>query len=128
MRGLLRARSASSSLRIIPIRSIVNASAPRSDTTASDQVAFIPWISDTTVMIDDTATMLPRSVSSDRSLFAQIELRASRIDSRICAIDLAALTRLGHLDEIAVEHVTDRIERAGDHAVALLQAVGHLEI
>jgi hypothetical protein len=39
---------------------------------------------DTTVMIDDTATMLPNSVSNDRSLFDQMEPSASLIDSKIC--------------------------------------------
>ena len=43
----------------------------------------MPWMSDTTVMIDDTATMLPSSVSNDRSLLAQMELSASLIDSKI---------------------------------------------
>ena len=84
-RGLLRARSASSSLRTMPWRLMVKASAPRSERTALDTVAFMPWMSETTVMIDDTATMLPSSVNSERSLFAQIELSASFTDSKILA-------------------------------------------
>jgi hypothetical protein len=81
MRGLLRARSMSSSLVTMPMRSTVNESAPVRDSTASATAAFMPWISDTTVMMDDTATMLPSSVSSERSLFAQMEASASLIDS-----------------------------------------------
>ena len=54
---------------------------------ASVTAAFTPWISATTVMIDDTATMLPSSVSSDRSLFAQIDASASMTDSKICYMD-----------------------------------------
>ena len=57
-------------------RWIWNASAPISDTIAFDTAPFNPWISDTTAMIDVTATMLPSTVSSDRSLFDQIALRA----------------------------------------------------
>jgi hypothetical protein len=34
--------------------------------------AFMPWMSDTTVTIDVTATMLPSTVMNDRSLFAQM--------------------------------------------------------
>ena len=61
----------------MPIRWMVNESAPRSDTIASVTAAFTPVISATTVMIDDTATMLPSSVSIDRSLLAQIDASAS---------------------------------------------------
>ena len=38
----------------------------------------IPWISDTTAMIEVTATMLPSTIMKDRSLFAQIELKRER--------------------------------------------------
>ena len=48
----------------------------RHDRVAS-RAAFTPVISATTVMIDDTATMLPSSVSIDRSLLAQIDASAS---------------------------------------------------
>ena len=57
---------------------MVNESAPRSETIASVTDGVHPGISATTVMIDDTATMLPSSVSIDRSLFAQIDASASR--------------------------------------------------
>ena len=75
-RGLACARSASSCVRVMGMRWIWNASAPISDTIAFDTAPFNPWISDTTAMIDVTATMLPSTVSSDRSLFDQIALRA----------------------------------------------------
>ena len=81
MRGLLRWRSASSWLRVMPMRCTVNASAPRSERMALDTALFTPVMSATTVMIDDTATMLPSSVSSDRSLLAQMEASASFTDS-----------------------------------------------
>ena len=102
-------------------------------------------MSATTVMIDDTATMLPSSVSSERSLFAQIELSASRTDSKIWdhAVDRITPRRLraskperGYLcgcadcpggvfdlHEIAVVQIAHRVERAGDDAVAFLEAV-----
>ena len=81
--GLLRWRSKSSSFCVMPMRWMVNESAPRSDTMASVTAPLTPVISATTVMIDDTATMLPSSVSSERSLFAQIDASASRTDSKI---------------------------------------------
>ena len=68
----------------MPIRWMVNESAPRSDTIASVTAAFTPVISATTVMIDDTATMLPSSVSIDLSLLAQIDDSASMTDSNSC--------------------------------------------
>ena len=42
--------------------------------------AFSPWISDTTAMIDVTATMLPSTVMNDRSLVAQIASSAMTAD------------------------------------------------
>ncbi len=86
--GLLRIRSNSSSFCVMPIRWMVNESAPRSDTIASVTAAFTPVISATTVMIDETATMLPSSVSIDLSLLAQIDASASRTDlEQICDIN-----------------------------------------
>ena len=82
----MRIRSKSSSFCVMPIRWMVNESAPRSETIASVTAAFTPVISATTVMIDDTATMLPSSVSIDLSLLAQIDASASRTDSKICDI------------------------------------------
>jgi len=67
----------------MPVRWITNESAPRSDTIASLTAPLTPVISATTVMIDDTATMLPSSVSNERSLFAQMDDSASRMDSTI---------------------------------------------
>src|SRR5689334_24568558 len=85
-RGLLRVRSSSSAVRTGGRRWTVNASAPTSVTIAFETIAFIPWISDTTVTIDVTATMLPRTVMNDRSLLAQMDRRASAIDSKIWCI------------------------------------------
>ncbi len=47
-------------------------------TIASDTIAFMPWMSDTTVTMDETATMLPSTVMNDRSLFAQTARSAMR--------------------------------------------------
>src|SRR5687767_9499365 len=79
-------------------------------------------------MIDDTATMLPSSVSNDRSLFAQIDPSASLTDSKIWNIASAALRWIGHLNEIPVKHIPYRIKRSGDHAIAFVQSTNNLEI
>ncbi len=50
---------------------------------ALDTIEFMPWISDTTVTIDVTATMLPSTVMNDRSLLAQMACSAIATDSRI---------------------------------------------
>ena len=50
---------------------------------ASVTASLTPVMSATTVMIEDTATMLPSRVSNERSLFAQMDASASRTDSRI---------------------------------------------
>ena len=63
-------------------RWMVNLSAPTSEMIASVTYAFIPWTSDTTAMIDVTATMLPSTVRNDRSLFAQIAPSAMLAASR----------------------------------------------
>ena len=55
---------------------MVNESAPTSLTMASDTIAFMPWMSVTTVTIDVTATMLPSTVMNDRSLLAQMACSA----------------------------------------------------
>lgn len=46
----------------------------------------MPWMSDTTAMIDITATMFPRTIMNDRSLFAQMDDRAIPTASRIWII------------------------------------------
>ena len=43
----------------------------------------MPWISDTTAMIDVTATMLPSTIMIERILFAQMDESASPIASMI---------------------------------------------
>ena len=82
--------SSSSAVRTGGRRWIVNESAPTSVTMTRETIAFMPWIRDTTVTIDATATMLPRTVMKDRSLFAQMDSSAITIDSRICCIALTA--------------------------------------
>ena len=42
----------------------------------------MPWTSDTTAMIEVTATMFPSTVRNDRSLFAQIAPSAMNAASR----------------------------------------------
>ena len=78
IRGLFRVRSMSSSLMMIPRRSTRNASAPTSDRITFLTSSVIPWISETRVMIEVTATMFPRMVRKERSLLAQIALNATR--------------------------------------------------
>ena len=82
IRGLLRTRSSSACVRITGIRWIVKLSAPTSETIALVTYSFIPWTSDTTAMIDVTATMFPSTVRNDRSLFDQIAPSAMPAASR----------------------------------------------
>ena len=89
MRGLLRTLSNSSSLRVIGNCWMLNESAPAWLRIASLTDAFSPWISDTTAMIDVTATMLPSTVMNDRSLAAQIASSAISADSRNLFIELS---------------------------------------
>ncbi len=84
--GLLRWRSNSSSFCVKPRCWTVNESAPSWPTMASLTAPLTPVMSATTVMIDDTATMLPSRVSNDRSLFVQMDASASRTASKICVI------------------------------------------
>src|SRR4051812_26044110 len=113
----------SSSVRVNGRRSIVNASAPTWLTMAVDTIAFIPWMSDTTVTIDVTATMLPRTVISERSLLPQIVCSASRIDSARCIS-----ARRVDLHRGAVGDLTYRVERAGDHLFTRIEAGEDLEV
>ncbi len=83
MFGLLRVLSSSSSDRTGGRRWMMKESAPTSLTMALDTIEFMPWISETTVTIDVTATMLPSTVMNDRSLLAQMACRAIAMDSRI---------------------------------------------
>ena len=59
-----------------PTRSIVNESEPSRETMRPVTSVLIPWMRDTTAMIEPTETMLPRVVRNDRSLFAQMARRA----------------------------------------------------
>ena len=64
---------------------MLNESAPAWLRIASLTDAFRPWMSDTTAMIDVTATMLPSTVMNDRSLAAQMASSAMPADSRTCS-------------------------------------------
>ena len=76
MIGLLRTRSKSSSLRVTGYRWMLKESAPASLRIACLTEALSPWMSDTTAMIDVTATMLPSTVMNDRSLADQMAASA----------------------------------------------------
>src|SRR5437667_12481671 len=82
MRGLYRTFSNSSSLLVMGNCWILNESAPAWLRIACLTDALRPWISDTTAMIDVTATMLPSTVMNDRSFAAQIAASAIFADSR----------------------------------------------
>ena len=68
---------------------MLNESAPAWLRIACFTEAFSPWMSDTTAMIDVTATMLPSTVMKDRSLAAQIASSAMSADSAKFRIGLA---------------------------------------
>src|SRR5262245_28580354 len=82
MRGLPRTFSNSSSERVTGNCWMLNESAPAWLRIACLTDALSPWISDTTAMIDVTATMLPSTVINDRSLADQIASSAMPADSR----------------------------------------------
>ena len=88
---------------------------------ASDTAPFTPWMSATTAMIDDTATMLPSSVSSDRSLLAQIdaERQLDRLPELLHGRTLRAATRGGVAGRFsrtssASNRLRTLVERPGD--------------
>src|SRR5688500_19182322 len=93
----------------------------------------MPRMSDTTAMIEVTATMLPSTVMNERSLPAQMAESASRMASmnfcmRASRPRSGAVFRLLGFDEVAVLQVSHRIEGAGDDLVARLEAGQHLEV
>ena len=61
---------------------MLNASAPAWFRMAVLTDAFSPWMSDTTAMIDVTATMLPSTVMNERSLDDQMASSAISAESR----------------------------------------------
>src|SRR5262249_24395780 len=95
-------------------------------------------MSDTTAMIDVTATMLPSTVMNERSFAAQMAESAMPPDSRnwptllpnflIQSPDLLRRLLVVHLDQIAVGHAPDRVVRTGHHLIARLQAVEDFEV
>src|SRR4029077_8564692 len=130
IRGLLRTLSNSSSLRVTGNCWMLNESAPAWLRIATLTDAFSPCISETTAMIDVTATMLPSTVIKDRSLADQIASRAISADSKILFIrgqEGLLLLSVVHLDQVAIAHSAHGIVRSGDHLVARLDAREHLE-
>ena len=82
IRGLLACFWKSSSDNEIPNCCTEKVSTPMPDWIASFTLALSPCTSDTTAMIDVTATMLPRTVRNERSLLAQMADRAIDAASR----------------------------------------------
>src|SRR5262245_62628838 len=103
IRGFERTFSNSSSLRVIGNCWMLKESAPAWLRIARFTDAFRPWISDTTAMIDVTATMLPRTVMKDRSLADQIASRAISADS--------AKLRIGLVGQVGRVRQVGRIRR-----------------
>src|SRR4051794_27854104 len=95
-------------------------------------------MSDTTAMIDVTATMFPSTVRNERSLFVQIALSAIPTASRNWFMGarkpnlLLDRCRPGgrrfDLHRRVVGQLADRRERPDDHAVAVLHAREYLKI
>src|SRR4051794_18998370 len=143
IRGLPRTFSNSSSLRVIGNCWMLNESAPAWLRIACLTDAFRPWMSDTTAMIDVTATMLPSTVMNERSFADQMASSAMSADSQRLRITAGGQERLDgpsrllllavvHLHEIAVGHAPHRVVGTGDHLIAELErrplVVEHLEV
>src|SRR4029450_11910457 len=81
----------------------------------------MPWTSDTTAMMDVTATMFPSTVRNDRSLYSQIARSAMVADSRNWFTSSLLHNRrtLRGLDfhRRAVTKLADRAERPDDHLI-----------
>src|SRR4051812_41416485 len=119
---------------------MVKLSAPTPDTMALVTYPFMPWISDTTAMIDVTATMFPRTVRNDRSLFAQMALIARPTASqKSCMSDEAEGILLGRssagsargrfdFHRAAIAQFPDRREWTDDDLIAFFESRQHLEI
>src|SRR5436190_12978422 len=100
----------------------------------------MPWMSETTAMMDVTATMFPSTVRNDRSLFAQMALSARTTASRNSCMTSARPGRsLGwrarrtpdrhfHFDRRSIGQLTHRREWTDDHFVAFLETGEDLEI
>src|SRR6188472_2631111 len=98
----------------------------------------MPWTSDTTAMIDVTATMLPRTVRNDRSLFDQMADRAMNAASRNWWISASSYQLLRFrsgrslggldLDGRTVAELANRCERSNDDLIAGLHTGEHLEV
>src|SRR5947208_15591824 len=108
-RGFERTLSNSSSLRVIGNCWMLNESAPAWLRIACFTEALRPWISDTTGMIDVTATMLPSTVMNDRSLADAIASSAIRADS--------AKIRIGLVGDVGLGGRVGRTRRDVSHGV-----------
>src|SRR5215471_482316 len=84
----------------------------------------MPWTSDTTAMMEVTATMFPSTVRNDRSLYSQIARSAMAADSRNWPMCLLlggggpAARRGFDLHGRAVAQLAHRAERPDDHLIA----------
>src|ERR1051325_2321907 len=108
MRGFARTFSNSSSLLVIGNCWMLNESAPAWLRIAALTDAFRPWMSDTTAMIDVTATMLPSTVMNDRSLADQIASSAISADSAKFVMGLVGVVGL-----VGLVGLADRTGQAG---------------
>src|SRR6266851_1484870 len=98
-------------------------------------------MSDTTAMMDVTATMLPSTVMNDRSFDDQMASSAIIADSNSLFIappadlpdspdapDLLGLLPVVHFHQIPICHPAHRVVGTGDHLVTRLQARQHFEV
>src|SRR5713226_9240247 len=94
-------------------------------------------MSDTTAMMDVTATMLPSTVMNDRSFDDQMASSAIIADSNSLFIAPPAPPALPallgflpviHLHQIPICHSAHRVVGTGDHLVTRLQARQHFEV
>src|SRR3954467_10678577 len=113
-RGFERTLSNSSSLRVIGNCWMLNESAPAWLRIACFTEALRPWISDTTAIIDVTATMLPSTVMNDRSLADQIASSAISADS--------AKLRIGLVGQVGCAGQAGRSNPRVEHAGACLRS------
>ena len=121
IRGLPRAASISASVIKRLVRSIVKESEPNSDTMAPLISASTPRMSETTAMMDATETILPRIVSADLSLLAQMACSAMPVRS-------AARRIFHHLDGIAISEGSDVGEWPRDDQLASIDTRESFEI
>ena len=91
-------------------------------------VAFSPWMSDTTAMIDVTATMLPSTLMNERSLLLQMARSAMSDAFEDAAHNPYFLAAACSFTASPSFMLADRVERADDDLVAILEARQDLEV